>query len=64
MKLLPLIKSICYPALLLVAHGLVENWTALVSALGPHWAWLAGPAVVGIGGAILHQLDSPGVSKQ
>ncbi len=62
-KLVSLIKSILYPVLLLLAHGLAENWTALVALLGPKYAWLAGPTVVMIGGAILHQLQSPNVTN-
>lgn len=55
----PLIKTILYPALLLLVHGIAENWGELVKLLGPHWHFLSGPVVVGIGGLILHQMESP-----
>ncbi len=55
----PLVKSIVYPALAVVAHGLVEKWQPLVHALGPHFAWLGGAGAVAIASVILHQIESP-----
>lgn len=59
-RLTALLKSILYPSIVLAAHHLVENWPTLVAMLGPKYAWLGGPLVVGIGVVILHQMDPPG----
>ncbi len=61
-RLIPLLKRVLYPGLLVLAHSIAENWTGIVHTLGPHYAFLAGPTVVLIGGAILHALEAPGKS--
>lgn len=56
----PLAKRIAWPAIALLLHNLVENWPPIVALLGPHFAWLAGPAVVAVLVAVVHELQPPG----